>query len=213
MGLLDFFSSSSSSSKRDRSSPSPPPKQPARLTKERPAKFRGSDVQHSSDATQSNHTRSPSRPCILFYDKHKPFYEFTNFSSHPVQYNGKTYPTCEHLFQSFKFMDEYPDIAELIRTGGDRPMAAFDEAHRYQNWVRPDWRQVNVAKMEEALYLKFTQNRELKKLLLDTGDAELVEDSPWDYFWGVGANHSGRNELGRALERLRDDLSEFNISV
>ncbi|KAG5642608.1 hypothetical protein DXG03_002506 [Asterophora parasitica] len=39
---------------------------------------------------------------ILFYDKDKPFYEFTNFSYHPVKYNGKSYPTSEHLFQAFK---------------------------------------------------------------------------------------------------------------
>lgn len=39
---------------------------------------------------------------ILFYHKHNPHYGFTNFSSHPVVYNGKKYPTSEHLFQSFK---------------------------------------------------------------------------------------------------------------
>lgn len=26
-------------------------------------------------------------------------------------------------------------------------MVAFDEAHRYQKWVRSDWRQVNVEKV------------------------------------------------------------------
>ena len=26
-------------------------------------------------------------------------------------------------------------------------MLAFDEAHRYQKWVRSDWRQVNVEKV------------------------------------------------------------------
>jgi hypothetical protein len=39
---------------------------------------------------------------ILFYHKHNPHYGFTNFSPHPVIYNGKKYPTSEHLFQSFK---------------------------------------------------------------------------------------------------------------
>ena len=39
---------------------------------------------------------------IKFYHKHKPYYGFTNFSSHAVNYNGKAYPTSEHLFQSFK---------------------------------------------------------------------------------------------------------------
>ena len=42
------------------------------------------------------------RPRILFYHKHEPYYGFTNFSDHPVKYQGKKYPTSEHLFQSFK---------------------------------------------------------------------------------------------------------------
>ena len=43
-----------------------------------------------------------NRPKILFYNKGEPYYGFTNFSPHPVDYRGKRYPTSEHLFQSFK---------------------------------------------------------------------------------------------------------------
>ncbi|KAI6024988.1 hypothetical protein PISMIDRAFT_673224 [Pisolithus microcarpus 441] len=145
-------------------------------------------------------------PPIYFYNKGAAFYEFTNFSPHPVYYKGKRYPTSEHLFQSFKFTDDHPEIAERVRNCGERPMLAFEEAHRHQAWVRPDWRQVNVEKMEIALRLKFTQHPDLKAMLLGTGDSELVEDSPRDYFWGNGADKSGRNELGKALERLREEL-------
>ncbi|KAG6373331.1 hypothetical protein JVT61DRAFT_6474 [Boletus reticuloceps] len=84
---------------------------------------------------------------ILFYDKNDPFYEFTNFSPHDVIYKGKRYPTSEHLFQAFKFVDDHPEIAERVRNCGERPMLAFDEAHQYQKLVRSDWRQVNVEKV------------------------------------------------------------------
>ncbi|KAG8220626.1 DUF1768-domain-containing protein [Butyriboletus roseoflavus] len=147
-----------------------------------------------------------ARPKILFYDKHKPYYEFTNFSPHEVVYDGKRYPTSEHLFQAFKFLDGHPQIAERIRTSGPKPMVAFDEAHRHKTAVRSDWSHVHVAKMEMALKLKFTQHQDLKQMLLDTGDAELVEDSPRDWFWGVGADGTGNNELGKALMRLRGEL-------
>lgn len=150
------------------------------------------------------------RERVLFYNKNEPYYEFTNFSPHDVVYAGKRYPTSEHLFQSFKFLDSQPAIAEHIRKCGDRPSAVFDEAHRHQKWVRSDWRQVNVEKMEVTLRLKFTQHKDLKALLLGTGDAELVEDSPKDFFWGIGADGSGRNELGKALERVRDELRHDN---
>ncbi|KAG8213140.1 hypothetical protein J3R82DRAFT_11546 [Butyriboletus roseoflavus] len=152
--------------------------------------------------------RTSKTVSILFYDKNDPFYEFTNFSPHEVIYKGKRYPTSEHLFQALKFLGDHPEIAERVRNCGERPMLAFDEAHRYQKWVRSDWRQVNIQKMEIALRLKFTQHPDLKALLLGTGDADLVEDSPRDYFWGTGADRSGRNELGKALVRLREELRQ-----
>lgn len=39
---------------------------------------------------------------ILFHDKRKPHYGFTNLSKHNVFYDGKLYPTSEHLFQALK---------------------------------------------------------------------------------------------------------------
>jgi len=65
---------------------------------------------------------------------------------------------------------------------------------------------VNVQKMEETLSYKFQQHPQLKHMLLATGEAELVEDSDKDSFWGVGADRKGRNELGKALGRLRTGL-------
>ncbi|KAF5370428.1 hypothetical protein D9615_009722 [Tricholomella constricta] len=154
----------------------------------------------------------PKSPCqrqrILFYHKHDPHYGFTNFSDHPVMYDGKKYPTSEHLFQSFKFQEHRPGLAEHIRTCSERPSVAFSEARRFQPEVRPDWTKVNIAKMEITLERKFTQHEDLKEELLATGDAELVEDSDKDAFWGVGPDGKGRNELGKALERLRDKLRQ-----
>lgn len=64
-------------------------------------------------------------------------------------------------------------------------------------------------------YYKFTQDEELKRVLLDTGDRELVEASPRDRIWGVGfgaknAEKSrgkwGLNLLGQALMEVRDRI-------
>lgn len=50
-----------------------------------------------------SHThRAQARERITFYHKGDPYYGFTNFSAHVVGYEGKTYPTAEHLFQSLK---------------------------------------------------------------------------------------------------------------
>jgi len=123
-----------------------------------------------------------------------------------VKYKGKQYPTSEHLFQSFKFQDYRPGLAEHIRLYCPRPNDALSEARRFQPEVHPDWKKMNVQKMDETLWYKFTQHSDLKHMLLATGDAELVEDSDKDAFWGVGADGRGSNELGKALERLRTKL-------
>ncbi|OJA12649.1 hypothetical protein AZE42_07956 [Rhizopogon vesiculosus] len=44
--------------------------------------------------------------------------------------------------------------------------------------------------------------------LLSTGDAELVEDSDKDSFWGIGADREGQNQLCKALVRLRTTLRD-----
>lgn len=155
----------------------------------------------------SSATLSNGKP-ILFYHAHDPYYGFTNFSSDPIEYNGKKYPTSEHLFQSLKFMERRPDLAEHIRTCSTRPRVVFDEAHRFSPEVRSDWLQVRIEMMDFVLWHKFSQNRHLKEELLSTGDAELVEDSDKDSFWGIGVERKGQNQLGKALVRLRTKLRD-----
>ena len=58
-----------------------------------------------------NHRGQGARRKILFYHKHHPHYGFTNFSAHPVVYDGKVYPTSEHLFQCFKVSSLFSSIA------------------------------------------------------------------------------------------------------
>ncbi|TFK49470.1 DUF1768-domain-containing protein [Heliocybe sulcata] len=148
---------------------------------------------------------------IKFYQRGQPYYEFTNFAPYPVRYNQKDYPTCEHLFQSLKF-DSQGDV-DRIRSQAT-PRAALDEAKKLQGRVRKGWieKRLNVKAMEQALLLKFTQHEQLKKMLLDTDDAKLIEDSPIDAFWGVGPNGQGGNELGKALEKVRSSLRRFESS-
>ncbi|KAJ7045047.1 DUF1768-domain-containing protein [Mycena alexandri] len=146
------------------------------------------------------------RQRILFYHRTDPYYSFTNFSPHPVQYAGKVYPTSEHLFQAFKFLDNRPDIAEKIRTISKFPRDAFTQARVHKTDQHPNWLKMNIEKMDIVLWHKFTQHEDLKQELLGTGDAELVEDSAEDAFWGIGKNNQGQNELGKALERLRTKL-------
>jgi ribA/ribD-fused uncharacterized protein len=53
--------------------------------------------------------------------------------------------------------------------------------------------------MREALLLKFTQNENLRQLLLQTGHSKLIEHTKNDKFWADGGNGSGQNKLGILL--------------
>lgn len=168
-------------------------------------------ARYQSPSQEPTAKRTPQR--ILFYHAHDPYYGFTNFSSDPVEYHGKIYPTSEHLFQSLKFLPHRPELAEHMRTCSKRPRAVFEEAHRFSPEVRPDWLKVRIEMMDVALWHKFTQNTHLNNELLSTGDAELVEDSAKDAFWGVGPDGKGENQLGKALQRLRTKLRDANTTA
>ena len=60
--------------------------------------------------------------------------------------------------------------------------------------------------MRRALRAKFAAHSDLRDLLLATGDEEIVENAPGDFYWGCGRDGTGRNRLGALLTELRADL-------
>ncbi len=60
--------------------------------------------------------------------------------------------------------------------------------------------------MHRAVHQKFTQYRELYRLLVDTGDTHLVEHTTNDDYWGDGGQGKGQNKLGQILMKVRSDL-------
>jgi ribA/ribD-fused uncharacterized protein len=60
--------------------------------------------------------------------------------------------------------------------------------------------------MREAILAKFRQHDDLRLVLLATGNAEIVEHTERDAYWGDGGDGRGRNILGRILMSVRDEL-------
>lgn len=141
---------------------------------------------------------------IRFYYEYLEHGFLSNFYASPLVLDGKEWPTVEHFYQAAKTLD--PDYAEKIRTA---PTA--DEAKKLGNdracALRPDWNEFKVQAMRRALEAKFSQHPELGALLLETGDATLMEDSKKDYYWGIGADGSGKSMLGRLLMELREKMA------
>jgi ribA/ribD-fused uncharacterized protein len=71
---------------------------------------------------------------------------------------------------------------------------------------RPDWFEVERDIMRRADRAKFAQNPDLADALRATGDAELIEDSPFEPFWGIGPDGNGQNWAGQILMEVRASL-------
>ena len=73
--------------------------------------------------------------------------------------------------------------------------------------IRWDWDGIKREVMKECCMAKFLQHADLRKQLMETGDQTLVEDSPIDWYWGCGADGTGKNVLGQVLMEIRMELS------
>lgn len=74
--------------------------------------------------------------------------------------------------------------------------------------LRSDWEEVKIDIMRNALMAKFTTHTKLRDALLATGNEELVENAPTDYFWGCGKLGGGKNMLGKLLMETRHALRD-----
>lgn len=103
-----------------------------------------------------------------------------------------------------------PQIQEKIRQIAS-PMDAALEGRNRQNPLRQDWEEVKDKVMLQALRMKFSQNPEISKELLATGDAILIEHTRNDDYWADGGDGSGKNKLGLLLMQVREELKNATL--
>ena len=140
---------------------------------------------------------------INFYSVSGEFGCFSNFAPYPVQMAGQVWPTSEHYFQAQKFQEvEHQEKIRQTRS----PMIAARMGRDRKKPLRGDWESVKVGIMRDVVRAKFTQHDDLRKILLSTGNAQLVEHTKNDSYWGDGGDGSGQNVLGRILMEVREEL-------
>ena len=97
----------------------------------------------------------------------------------------------------------------------NNPKIMKDLGRNVGNFNQTIWDKEKFDIMKTGLIQKFSQNSHLKQLLKNTGNATLVEASPYDTVWGIGLNDKdakikswrGENLLGKALMEVRKMLS------
>ena len=113
--------------------------------------------------------------------------------------NGNWNETSEHGFQARKairtedrrYILEAPTPFDAKKRGGE--VLTFD-----------NWDQRKKKAMLDTLRLKFAEGTEAAEMLINTGIDYLMENSPWDSYWGIGKNRKGENNLGCLLMSVRD---------
>lgn len=83
-------------------------------------------------------------------------------------------------------------------------------AHMYEHMKISHWHEVKLNIMEEIVRAKLEQHPYIHRKLLETGNREIVEDSPTDSFWGRGPDGRGDNHLGKIWMKLRQELRPHN---
>lgn len=147
---------------------------------------------------------------LYFHSAHS---VLSNFHPAPIIQDGVYYPTAEHCYQ-----------AEKCRAANDR--ARHDlvikartplEAKKIGEQIKETdtWRETREEVMKMVVDLKFNQNQELARYLMDTRDFTLHEATSNDHY-GIGATlnsrsmrnkqYKGKNRLGAILEAKRADL-------
>lgn len=122
----------------------------------------------------------------------------SNFYPHEVRLDGERYPSNEHAYQAAKTNIEAE--REAIR---NTPTPGEAKRLGRKGTLRSDWERVKVDVMANLILQKFQANN-MRKLLLNTGDAILIEGNTWgDQVWGT-CNGYGENKLGRILMATRE---------
>lgn len=148
---------------------------------------------------------------MIFFISERAKYGFaSSFASCPngVQCFGLKAPTVEHIYQAMKLPANFAKARQAIcRANSPADAKAIGGAIQ----MRPEWNKVRENVMKQLIRAKFGQNPTLAKQLLATGNEVLVEDAPWDKYWGSGQSRAwdpkrGQNRLGVLLMEFRDRL-------
>ncbi|QEN91233.1 NADAR family protein [Labrys sp. KNU-23] len=168
--------------------------------------------------------RAKARLKFVFFWGHQPAKDgrittscFSQWWPAPFDVAGVRYPTAEHWMMAGKarLFGDGQSLSEILMATS--PKQAKQLGREVKGFESSQWDAQKYHIVTEGSIHKFDQNPALRKFLLSTGDAVLVEASPVDRVWGIGLAGDddragnpllwrGENLLGFALMQARDHL-------
>lgn len=131
------------------------------------------------------------------------------------------YQTAEQymMYQKAILFSDPETGAKILQTTSPKQQKSL--GRQVQNFDNDVWLQNRERIVGDGSYFKFVnsskEGEDLKGILMETGDRELVEASPMDRIWGVGFGEKnaeaqrarwGLNLLGKALMRARERIRQ-----
>jgi ribA/ribD-fused uncharacterized protein len=156
-----------------------------------------------------------SGPYTFFFTEKSPFSQW-----YPCQFvgGGHSFNCAEQYMMHGKavLFGDAETASKILAADHPRQHKAFGRQVRsFDDFV---WKREREAIVMAGSRAKFTQNTELRDLLLATRGTTLVEASPYDRIWGIGLDATdpraldpaawrGQNLLGKILTALREELA------
>lgn len=162
---------------------------------------------------------------IYFYDVPNEYVKkehvlFNNYEPTPFKDDkGVEWGSVEYYYQAHKFIN-FPDNKKAFEeihhcpdSDSAKKRARFYEKEYEGKWDKEGWEKGKKKEyyMKRGLMFKFSQHKNILKLLLETGDKNIVERSPRDPYWG-GMLPNSLNRLGEMIMELRENYRK-NKSV
>lgn len=129
----------------------------------------------------------------------------SNFYPAFVMFDDICFSCVENAYVAAKtnFSQERNYIATLTPGAAKR----YGRTLRLPEYWNDDYKLMIMRKLVSS---KFIKNPDLMDRLMATKGRKLIEGNTWrDTFWGMTPDGKGRNELGKILMSIRDDITNL----
>lgn len=154
---------------------------------------------------------------VFFYGVKNVNGEFSNHYVREFVVNGNTFRCVEQYMMAQKALifRDFETFNKVMNSVNPAEMKHL--GREVKNFDAEKWNEVKVRVVKNAVFAKFSQNWDLRKMLLETGDKMIVESNPMDRIWGIGMCKSdkevmnkmdewGENLLGKIMMEVREEL-------
>lgn len=171
-------------------------------------------IQKANAKKDTLHIGGREVPAVFFHRPEEPNGYLSNWYRSPFVLDGISFTSAEQYIMYRKCIMFGDTVSADLILKTDDTAKHQEIGRKAKGYIDKVWEGMRQAAAIRGLLAKFTQNEDLKKQLLDTGDAVLVECAYSDKIWacGIGLDNDdrfytdrwrGQNILGFALMEVR----------